>query len=579
MFPKDRDKVPPLSVVSRLTYDQRLHLLAGLLNSADLFSAASRRLKSSYFSEAAEAPLRLLWQAAVSLAERIGVERMFASRERLWNMLHLEVDAAFKTGASRVPEAFHAELLRLEPPGILARLFGGEPDGFDHRYVVDLLNRFLRERGLHDVMRSLTDVGDQAVITNFGELAVRAADLEADLAVVDVDPVESAAPDGWMPSPSGRRPTGISWLDAFLRGGHAPGEVLGVLGVYGSGKTTLGLQLLSSVAELEQMWAVDPESREESRIEVAGEWSMGHVYYFFYEMPIDEIRKKLWSLSAHIDLDRIDRLGNKNFKLSDTPQLDPAQKELIRLVRKQTKGLVGDNDFLSERDRLERAKKVLNVNIHLVDGTGNGSHAHFGRGGVSEIARVLEGERRKGRRIALVVIDYAGACVDRMCDDQDQVYLELSRFGRKAEHEIGVPFQTPVWVLHQLSGAANERTAATRQHHSQAAGSKRFAENLWFCFNIGAPDSRYGCRYFTCSKARRGVLGTPPILRIADGFNRLVDVSHRYQFDNSGRVRDRTAGGPAAMAGGKMIHGDEDEPGFSVNSAAPPPGDPFGGQT
>jgi hypothetical protein len=161
---------------------------------------------------------------------------------------------------------------------------------------------------------------------------------------------------------------------------------------------------------------------------------------------------------------------------------------------------------------------------------------------------MLSAERKAGKRIACVVIDYASSCVERAQPDKDKQYAMLDAFGQLTESLISVPFNTPVWVLQQLKGVSNQRTAASRPHHSDALGCTTMGKAFWFAFGIGTTDEKTGCRYFACSKARRADLGSPPILKIAGGFNRLIDVSDEYHFDSSGKIREKGVGSTSTQS-------------------------------
>ena len=51
---------------------------------------------------------------------------------------------------------------------------------------------------------------------------------------------------------AGRFPTNVPFLDDFLGGGHAPGEVHGVLGAIGAGKSSLALRIAWEAARYQQ---------------------------------------------------------------------------------------------------------------------------------------------------------------------------------------------------------------------------------------------------------------------------------------------------------------------------------------
>ncbi len=573
----NRPKQELVQTVARLTLEQRYMMVAGILLHQDVFITARQRLKPEYFDQADETYLRAAWQAALNLAARDQHKVLFENQAAAYTSMGVECAALLQAHPNVYLAAQAAALLSQDPaaPGFLHYVFAiSKPSEFDQKGVARLLVDFLRERSINDELQRVARESAGKVITDVSLMMSKIRDRELDLAALDEDPVESAAPEGWMPPPSKRRRIGISWLDALLRGGHAAPETYGVLGVTGAGKTTLGLQIMSSVALQEQTLSGTDElakmCREQSGLDPDEPYEMKHSYYFHYEMPRAEIRKKLWSNLAMIDLDRIEKLGTKNFDLSSSAELTPDEKEMLKFAAKQV-GLKSE-DFPGEKERLLSAIQTMQRNMWLVDCSGDDKNPRRGTAFVPEIHAILHNEvTRKRRKVGVVVIDYAGACVDRHTTDHEKHYQLLSQFGRMVEEYVSKPFDTPVWILHQLAAAEGGRTSAVKQNHANAGGSKRFAENLWFCFNIGTADPKTGCRFFTVSKARRANLGMPPIVKIAGSFNRIIDVSSVYKQNASGKFVERNeATTPKTF---KPVEKDDDFDAFSENGAPGSDGD------
>lgn len=545
----NRFKPEPVKTIARLTLEQRHVMLAGLLSHKDLFLTARHRLKPEYFNQADETYLRAPWVAALNLANRGEYEALFNNRAAAYTSMGVECGALFENQPNLYQASQYQALLSQDPnrPGFLHYTFQvSQPSEFDPAYIGQLLIDFLRERSINDEFRRIAAESAGKVITDVSGVMSKLRDQELDLNAINEDPVESGAPEGWLPPPTQRKRIGIAWLDSLLRGGHAAPETYGLLGVTGAGKTTLGLQILASCALREQAMASDSEAgrllREAAGMEADEPYEMGHCYYFHYEMPIAEIRKKLWSCMAMIDIDRIEKIGTRGFKLSTSAELQADEQYILKMAADQAG--VKMQDFPGELERLEAACKQIRRNMWLVDCSGAKENPRRGTGFLPELHSILHNEStKKGRKVACVLIDYAGACVDRHTTDHDLHYALLSQFGRVAEEQISKPFNTPVWCLHQLAAAEGNRTSAVKQSHANAGGSKRFAENLWFCFSIGTADPKTGCRYLNVSKARRANLGNPPIIKVAGPFNRLVDVSSIFKQSPSGKFVLKDDGG------------------------------------
>lgn len=516
-----------------ITVDQCRVLLASLLSYETLFLAAVPRLRPELFNRPHEVAYRAIWATAVQLSEQHGRQILFGDREVSMRLLDTETRAAFRNR----PDLYEVQFwdFAVGETGFVQWLYKEcSTSNLSYDYGVWLLEVFLRERTVNDALGLLSASTGNSVISNAGTLLQGLIDKDRELKTLGVDPVKSGAPQAWLPPKVVRTPTTITWLDQFLRGGHRPGETYFVLGANGAGKTTLGLQLAFCVAAKEQFLASgDPLATTALKSlgkDTSVPYEPGHAYYFHYEMSEDDIRMKVWSAASLIDYERIVQLGQPGFQLADVSNLTGESLSNAELAAKQISGSTLPG--YGERQRLEAALEVLSKNFWQIDCQSGA----VGKGYIPEIAAILANERRKGRRPAIVVIDYASACVERHTSDAEEIYQLLAQFGRRAESEISVPFQTPVWVLQQLSGESNSRTASSKQNHSNARGCKSMGDAFWFAFNIGTTDPKTGCRYFTCSKARRGELGTPPILKIAGGFNRLIDVSSKYRFTRTGSV-------------------------------------------
>jgi hypothetical protein len=234
--------------------------------------------------------------------------------------------------------------------------------------------------------------------------------------------------------------------------------------------------------------------------------------------------------------------------LSRTGSLKPY--ELERYASKIQ--LFGMNKVPGEYERWAGLATLI-PNVRLMDMSGTKNQKKGGRG-IEEIALELEKEKKQGHMPCCVVIDYAGLCVKRYVNENhlrdDQVYTLLNRFGYDCLRLIASPFRTSVWIMHQLSGEANKRTSATKQHYSDAAGGKSFAENLWFCFQLGIPQEDNRAMWFSNDIARRAVQGGSKVVyldgdlaTIRDGEKLFVEENNRFvkiedQKETVHRVQD-----------------------------------------
>jgi hypothetical protein len=137
-----------------------------------------------------------------------------------------------------------------------------------------------------------------------------------------------------------------------------------------------------------------------------------------------------------------------------------------------------------------------------------------------------------------------------------QFYQLLTNFGYECLRKIAMPFDTPVWVMHQLSGASNSRGWGAKQSHADAQGSKSFAENMWYSFQLGTLNKEHDAAKLWCTKARRSDAGREQLvylqkpvstMRAAD---HLVDMHGMLRAKSEGSVHAPSTNGSARRAGG-----------------------------
>jgi RecA/RadA recombinase len=517
----------------RLDDQEKSYLLAHILRLPDLFSTARNKLLPEYWYLGTEPGYRLIWLTALTMVEKFGTEALY-NIEQAWSLLSTEAQAKMKADdKSYSPAIWDSVFSQDSPPGLLTWVYRDVlPGELTYKWGSDLLIRFMNERVVSDKLRRLLiDAGDD-VITNIMPMFADLKNEAIQVSEINDSPVESGAPEGWVPTPLGKYPTGVTFIDTLLNGGHAAGETYGILGAFGSGKTTLALQLLAESAKYQQ----GQRDSDKDGLEIAGD-----CYYFHYECTSDEIRPRLWSYVGEIDRDKIEEFDVSKLTRRGG-QMEPYEIERF----KQTSSLVGLETMDGEFERLERALRHIRQNMWLIDMSGNPKSPKRGTGYVAEIADIIEEHQRKltikdgwKHKVSIIVIDYAGLCSKRymkaMNYNESRLRHLVGDFGDECHGKLAVPFHTPVWIMHQLSGQANKRTFHTKQTHGDAAESASFAENLWFCFSLGTKDDVTGVVRFNVSKARRTKLGEPPILRINGPLSALV-VAHGYVVDGTGKV-------------------------------------------
>ena len=97
----------------------------------------------------------------------------------------------------------------------------------------------------------------------------------------------------------------------------------------------------------------------------------------------------------------------------------------------------------------------------------------------------------------------------------------------EAKNRIAAKYDCPVWLMHQISGAANTKSPGAQYHHTDAAESKSFAENLDFSFSVGTPNAMGLCQLIA-TKHRRTGHQPPQIIQIRGDLSTVVFAGDNY---------------------------------------------------
>jgi RecA/RadA recombinase len=319
----------------------------------------------------------------------------------------------------------------------------------------------------------------------------------------------------------------MEMLGRFMGAVQVPGEIYGILGPYGSCKTTLAVQL---VVETARTFQADYKAN-------GGKKKMAFIVS--YEARRPELQSRCLGYGAFIKREVIETMddaeGTVRDHLSSTGNLRSYEKKRFRSKIKRGKKVPG------EYERAMRHIRLADDHIGLLDLTGYDDHTRgAGSGGIAEIAQTLNLFMRQypDRECGMVIIDYVGILVDRYMDANE--ISEERRRGliktapNRVKKKIADSFNCPVWLMHQLSGDANSRGEGARMHHTDAAECKAFAENLDFAFVLGAQSADGMCT-MSNTKHRRAPQKKETVVKIDGGLWRVLDVGDLYRLDPKSR--------------------------------------------
>lgn len=486
-----------------------------MMRAPNFFDESRRFIDSNQFDEVREPHYMALWAILCTLRDA-GCNFTCA------NIL-VEARRLLSDNPAFIHPNFQTLLLTQGPTGIPWTAFNTPVETIDLVAARRHMREFLHERTVARPLRNYMDgvllgevplgldnfldviVGQQQTIQSMEELPI----------VLTVPALDSS-----LNPPSVFHPTGIDWIDHPL-GGVREGDVIGIIGTYGSGKSTLAAHISVACAKREHQ-----NARQEGR---ESRW----VALLTYEEAVRKMQPRVWSAGLQILRDRLENLTRPSEQLTDrTNMLD------------YERNLYGQNTTnpMSEQDRWAAGATWMNKSLKLFDMSGSTEFPSAGRGYIGEIVACLDTHAQAtGIPPILVPIDYAGICcrnymAAQNMDDSRLRYL-LSAFGDRARREIAERFGCTVVLLHQVAPAEGQRHATTLMHHSMAAESRAFAENLAACACIGNTDLVTGCRRLNWSKIRykQQEKVEPVTIRINDQFAQMDNAGSVYAVDDSAR--------------------------------------------
>jgi hypothetical protein len=476
---------------ARLDSREIAFMLATIARIPDVFLVARFQLTTDLF-DASEAHFVLVVRAIFAAAESNG-GLIPQDRDVARELICLKCASEIATDTTRRYYNGAVEKKVLDDGGLLDMVFAMPISKEVTAEGMTLLRRFITERKVADaIVRAFAGITSRDTIDNPVAMIARIEGHARSVVGLGVDPGSPAVVDqiDFLPPGAAVVSTQVPWLDEVMNGGHAPMEAYVILGPTGGGKSALGVQIAVEGAELQNQIAAEIGPLD------AGRW-----YYVSYELTENQMRERVYAYGAKIHRD--------TFK-------GPKRRELTKAEARQSmheyefEPFVNSpgNPLMGEYDRLTAFNKRLSgVNDRLTIVDYSGQHPGHGVNGVEEIAGYMKRERARGHRIAGVVIDYAGLCAERMVNHRrlrpEAVYPALAAFMDQVRSLISIPFECPSWVLHQFHGDVNKKAPGARTSHSEAQGSRNFANNADFTFGLSPYNRNTGLLTVTMSKSRR----------------------------------------------------------------------------
>ena len=417
--------------------------------------------------------------------------------------------------------------------------FAYDPTSFkrdlsDPEYVTfarKIAQRVLEEQLAADLKSQMHD-GSRNLVEDLPTLLVNFHIKSERLASLQFNETQESFPTGWDQDIAlNLWGTGIPFINRYMEGQVDP-EVYGLMGPYGSCKSTLGYMLHDEAAKYFFAHDGDGDGR---RVAVV----------VSFEDQLKVMRARTLGYMAQIERRSIENMRGSIDNLAKPGTVLPYERVLF------SEELRSGQYVRSEYERAVDAIKVLNRNAVFIDLTGNDLQRRGqGMGGLEEIARIAwKICQAKKVKPGHFVIDYVGAMAKRMLTAPDSQYSNddlrhlIGGAPLLSKNVIATRFGVPVWLLHQLSGEANSFSPTTLADHTHSAEARNFAENLDFCYSVSKP-SIDNVALFGCTKQRRQPRRDNSIILIEGGMNRVTANNGLWVLDAGQRqfIRSEDAG-------------------------------------
>lgn len=521
-----------------------------------LEGACASGLSSSQFNGVGELPYYYVVHAAAGLVTRHNAVTK--------DMLETELRAWMAAGSMQLPEQQADELFGSETEaGFLSDVFNQPADVAqrdviaEKEYAQKLLSKFLKARyiaaALSNMLNSAPhDSSPENMEQYLEQFHRRAQSIKYIGTEIDDEDFMPVFGSEVKHEPVIAVPTGLPWIDSFITG-FAPGEVIGLLGPTGGGKSNM---MICAAVRMAQYYAANNMNKLS--------------IYVCYEDGNMRMRPLFWSAATHISRETF---TTENFDWSQLSTSEMPNDADRRLPENQNGAFI-----LGERERYIAAQAWMNSHFRFFDFSHNISTGGRGTGGVPEIVSAVQRicDRRK-MDLGFLCLDYSGIMLERnlaatgkiTSGGVENIYLPLKMLGDTIRYSLAAPYGATVMLAHQIAGDEAKKKPFYRYlHHFDVQGCKAFAENLHSCVCINKEDPDTEARLINFSKIRYGAPdNTKGIITIKREYCAIELVSDHYMVDEfakkivpKGETRSANHENPAARAANhptrRLIPGD-----------------------
>ena len=324
-------------------------------------------------------------------------------------------------------------------------------------------------------------------------------------------------PDKFMPERI-PIPTGVDWIDYLSGGGHCSGELIGVLGPQGGGKTMTATSML--IAQAKQRRHCLLLTYEQS---VLGDVSNRLYTRLFNDNEGDLMRDLVDSRHPELRGKRVDVEFFRRYRYSEWPDI---VKERYKELNQRYGAYVHSMDFAKDVDIRDPKPQ--------------------GTRGVKDIEAVLDVLEKRGQKVDFVIIDWLWPAVTRWFYNQTSTRIgdELKAavqflYALKAMTEKK---NVVTFVFHQLDSEHTRSSPQVQPNCTNAWNIKSFSQVMVHCYVIGNRDKESQVMWLGNDKARTGA--PQYILGKMDGAMGIINRTDGYELCR-GRFVEKGSGVPS----------------------------------
>lgn len=449
-------------------------LVAHMLRSQQFVEKISPTLEAKVFDRDDERWLQLIWTVILSWWEQ---HRALVPRD----FLEAELSARISKDPTFMSDTEYAEL-----KSILDYVYSLDEAQLNSDSMVGQIQLFLDSRVVRPAAEALAQAQSGK---DFDERMAKLQQAHSVSRISTGKVADIFTPGTFASADTTRIPSGVHYIDTLLCGGWRTGEVVGLLGPFGGGKTTMAVQALVEFARAKH-----------------------HSMYLSYELDIvPELSNRMYGVMAGIPMHR-----------------------LVNLKPEQ----VRDDD----KKKIYAAQEKFGQYMHVVDMKSGGTNV--GGGGAAEIAAMLREHHKRGQHIDLVVVDQYLPMINR--------YMAAKNIGEDSKRlvmqsmvmdfmSIAQPSQMncAFLLLHQSNTEVTYRNPTVKPVAGDSAECKSWPFWMSACMALGRMDDNNVC-WLTSIKMRGGPRDSVIVRLMGDDWLFLY-TDGRYTAQNGKFVDSESA--------------------------------------